>query len=547
VIRPDGKTIVLDYDNAGRRSSQTIQRGTTTYAYNDLTGNIASINSPDGGILSYTYDGSLVKSVTWQGTMQGDVLMAYDNNLRVVSESVNSGNTISFVYDNDSLLTQAGALNIGRSPQNGLVTSTSLGVLTDSRSYDSFGDLSDYRARVGSSEIFGLQYARDQLGRVTDKTETIDGISKTYTYTYDAADRLAEMKEAGITVTTYIYDSSGNRTTTIAGMPVTAVYDDQDRLVQYGETTYSYTDNGELASRTEGSQTTTYQYDELGNLIAVTLPDGTYVEYVIDGQNRRIGRKVNNVLMQGLLYKDRLSPIAELDGSGAVVSRFVYATKKNVPNYMISTGITYLIISDFLGSVRLVVNAATGDIAQHIDYDAFGNVIFDSNPGFQPFGFAGGLYDRDTKLTRFGVRDYDAETGRWTAKDPIRFAGNDVNLYEYVLGDPVNMMDPSGLLSWGDVASTLSEFAGKIKDLWKDLSGKKETIENIAETATEMNEIIGDERTPREGAKVFSCLLKRQKNFLPDFPGSKFIGEISEIAGETLAKGLRPLKSPRAR
>ena len=46
---------------------------------------------------------------------------------------------------------------------------------------------------------------------------------------------------------------------------------------------------------------------------------------------------------------------------------------------------------------------------------------------------------------RFGARDYDPRVGRWTAKDPIRFAGGDANLYGYVLGDPVNLVDPSGL------------------------------------------------------------------------------------------------------
>ncbi|MDQ7084626.1 MAG: RHS repeat-associated core domain-containing protein [Sulfurovum sp.] len=62
-----------------------------------------------------------------------------------------------------------------------------------------------------------------------------------------------------------------------------------------------------------------------------------------------------------------------------------------------------------------------------------------------PFGFAGGLYDSDTKLTRFGYRDYDAFTGKWTAKDPIGFDGGDSNLYGYVLGGPVNFVDPNGL------------------------------------------------------------------------------------------------------
>jgi len=78
-------------------------------------------------------------------------------------------------------------------------------------------------------------------------------------------------------------------------------------------------------------------------------------------------------------------------------------------------------------------------------YDEFGNIGLDTNPGFQPFGFAGGLYDNDTKLVRFGARDYDAVTGRWTAKDPIGFAGGDTNLFGYVTNDPINWIDPFGL------------------------------------------------------------------------------------------------------
>ncbi|MBM4259313.1 MAG: RHS repeat-associated core domain-containing protein [Deltaproteobacteria bacterium] len=94
----------------------------------------------------------------------------------------------------------------------------------------------------------------------------------------------------------------------------------------------------------------------------------------------------------------------------------------------------------------IVVDVTSGAIVQRMDYDEFGQVITDTNPGFQPFGFAGGLYDRDTKLVRFGARDYDAETGRWTTKDPIGFAGGDTNLYGYVLNDPVNFVDPDGRL-----------------------------------------------------------------------------------------------------
>jgi RHS repeat-associated protein len=106
------------------------------------------------------------------------------------------------------------------------------------------------------------------------------------------------------------------------------------------------------------------------------------------------------------------------------------------------------------------VDVTSGAILQRMDYDEFGTVILDTNPGFQPFGFAGGIYDRDTGLIRHGARDYDPETGRWTAKDLIRFDGGDLNLYGYVFNDPINIIDPNGK---SVLVETLGGFAvGKI-------------------------------------------------------------------------------------
>jgi RHS repeat-associated protein len=101
-------------------------------------------------------------------------------------------------------------------------------------------------------------------------------------------------------------------------------------------------------------------------------------------------------------------------------------------------------VSDHLGSPRLVIRVANNQIFQQMDYDEWGNVIRDTNPGFQPFGFAGGLYDRETALVKFGARDYSAEVGRWISKDPILFLGQDTNLFGYAIQDPINVIDSDG-------------------------------------------------------------------------------------------------------
>jgi RHS repeat-associated protein len=201
----------------------------------------------------------------------------------------------------------------------------------------------------------------------------------------------------------------------------------------------------------------------------------------------RFGKEVNGLLVQGFLYQDQLNPIAETDGTGDIVSLFVYGSRFNALDYIVSkkedgvNWVTYRAVADQLGSPRAIVNEATGVAVQELEYNEFGRVLKDTNPGFQPFGFTGGLYDLETEFVRLGVRDYDAESGRWTAKDPIgffgglnisetetglvrfgaveydvamerwpaqdqiRFEDGNTNLFGYVFNDPINAMDPYGL------------------------------------------------------------------------------------------------------
>ena len=370
----------------------------------------------------------------------------YDADFRTAGVTVNGGGTTVYAYDADGLLTAAGAMALARDAANGQVTGTTLGVVADERTYNEHGEPTGYRATAGGTPVMEAAYTRDALGRITAKTETIQGTTANYAYSYDVAGRLVRVEKNGTTVEQYTYDANGNRTSgTAGGTTLNGTYDGDDKVAVYGGAVYTHAAGGEWRTVTEGGATTTYDYDAVGNLRTVTLPSGTTLEYVIDGRNRRVGRKVNGVLTKGYLYDGQLRIVAELDGANNVTARYVYGTRPNVPEWLEKGGGMYRIITDHLGSPRLVVNATSGAIVQRMDYDSWGNITTDTSPGFTPFGYAGGLHDQDTKLTRFGARDYDARTGRWTAKDPIGFRGGDSNVYVYSLNQPTNIIDPFGL------------------------------------------------------------------------------------------------------
>jgi RHS repeat-associated protein len=444
ILFPDQRTIVTTNDAFGRLSALSIARGTVSFGY-DATGRASSVRAPDGETLTLGYDGMLKTSETWSGAISGSVAWTYNNDFRVSATTVNGGASAAYAYDPDGLLTGAGALAIVRDAATGRVSATTLAVARTSLTYNAFGELDYFEAKANAATLYSYTLHRDTAGRITGKTETTQGTTTTWSYDYDAAGRLADVSANGQPVASYGYDANGNRVSrTTSGGTDTGTTDDQDRLLTFGSAAYAYTAAGALTSKTVAGATTTYDYDEFGNLVKAGLPDGRPIDYLVDGRNRRIGKKVNGSLVEGFLYDGQLRPVAWLNGAGQVYATFVYGTRVNVPEYMVTSSGTFRIITDHLGSPRLVINANTGTVVQRRDYDEWGRVLSDTAPGCQPFGFAGGLYDRDTGLVRFGVRDYDPQTGRWTNKDPIRFEGATTNLYEYVGNDPVNVIDPDG-------------------------------------------------------------------------------------------------------
>jgi RHS repeat-associated protein len=458
------------------------------------SGRTSDIRGPYGTDLHFDYDGKLTKSVTWSGAVSGIVAWNYDNNFNRILETVN-GTTgtaqAAFGYDADELLTCASpttctpagtdALKLIRSPQHGLILGIELGSSDETLQYNSFGELARQTFDFASTPILDITYQateaeRDGLGRVVEKSEVVNGSTKVFEYKYDTVRRLKEVTVNGALEEHFEYDPRGNRTlafSAVTGLSVTGTYDDQDRLLSHGPYDYTYTANGELETKTnrETGDAWLFQYDALGNLLSVGLPNGDLIAYLVDGLGRRVGKKVNGILVRQWIYRDALKPAAELDGSGNLVSEFVYASKATVPDYVQRGGATYRVVSDHLGSPRYVVNVANpADVPFTGTYTSFGEMTA-TGVDWMPFGFAGGIFDSDTELVRFGARDYDPRLGRWLNRDGLLRAGEQLSLYCYSGNDPVNQFDPDGL-AVRTAPSPILTWMGQQADSWFEIAGE---------------------------------------------------------------------------
>lgn len=463
ITRPDGTSVTNNYNaTTGLLSSKALGRGSFAYSYNTNTSQLSSVTGPDGYSNSMTYQGTLLtaenqgtSSLTW-----GFVNYTYDTDFRLSSRSLHGAfstpaYTENYTYNSDNMPTQVGDMSITYTYPSGRLSTTSIGTISDARTYDSNGQLASYTATYTPSggaaqTLYSYSFTRDSIGRISMKSETIQGVTDTYSYTYDTAGRLTQVLKDGAAYSSYTYDSNSNRTSgTTAGSAFTATYDNQDRMTAYNSTTFTYNANGDRTQNSYSTgKTATFTYDELGQLLGGTNTGGNSFVYNVDGFNRRVHKTKNGAFKYQFIYDNR-GRIAASEGSGAAIqAEFIYATDDRVPDYMyvVSSAAEYRIITDHLGSPRLMVNTATGAVSQRMDYNDLGVLVSDTNDGFQPFGFAGGVWDSALGLVRFGARDYDAaDGGVWMSKDPILFKGGDTNLYGYVLNDPINHFDPTGL------------------------------------------------------------------------------------------------------
>ena len=478
IQRPDNQVISYQYDGSFNRT-KVIGTGTQFFNYNyDTKARLVSVLSSDNVRINYDYDGTIPIQKTYQ--FENIVITtntSYSNpGLLIESESIN-GQNLNRGYDADQLPTNHGDQSLVRSLTSGLVNTANIQNVTKSFQYNSFSELQSHSTIYASVNVFSENFSRDNIGRITQKTEVLNNVSTVYNYSYDLSGRLTQVRRNNVLISNYIYDQNSNR---VAKNNIASTYDVQDRIITSGNNVYTFNDHGDLETKTNGPQSTTYSFDVFGQLKTVNLPNGNVVSYKTDGENKRFSRLVNGVVQTMYSYNNQGQLVSEHNADGTLRSRYIYGTQAHSPDYMIKNNVKYSLIKDHLGSIRLVMNTTTGAIAQQLNYDEFGIVTLDTNPQFQTFGYAGGLYDSSTGLLRFGAREYDAESGRWLQKDPIRFQGGDTNLYGYVKNNPINLIDPSGLQNY--CPDPLTEMTNMLERLFP--AAVDRVITNTAYVAT---------------------------------------------------------------
>jgi RHS repeat-associated protein len=447
VVFPSSKEISHTY-TTGRLSKVSTPEGETNYSYH--CGSLLAAVEKGTEMVSYGYDGALLKTDSRTGLLNQTIGYTYDNDFRLASMTYGESSQ-ALTYDDDGLLAGAGAFIITRSAQNGFPVGITDGNATISRTFNGYGELEGITYSLGGAERYRFTLTRDMAGRVTNKAEIIGGGSRSLGYAYDNNGRLIEVRENGQIVEAYTYDANGNRlleTNQHRGIAQRAyLHSLEDHLLSAGTDTYQFDADGFLTGKSTAQGAMATVYSSRGELLSASLPDATVITYDHDPLGRRIAKKVNGAVVEKYLWKDTTTLLAVYNGSDNLVTRFNYGDDR-LPLSMTHNGSTYYLLVDPIGSLRAVTDAS-GNIVKRVDYDSFGNILVDTNPSLSvPFGFAGGLHDRTTGLVRFGARDYDPGIGRWTARDPIDFGGGDTNLYGYVMNDPVNWVDPEGEKPW---------------------------------------------------------------------------------------------------
>lgn len=480
---PSGPNVGYTYDPNGNLTALADKSGSAQYRYDpldrlteslrtagilsgkrltnqyDVVGNRLRVTYPDGKNIGYQYNANdWLISVT--DPMTGTTNYTPDAVGLTTRMSNPNGTWSDFVYDRDDRET---------SVFNGKPDASSNLISSFDYTLDRVGNRTRTIERMTRGQVitWDKRYTYDQLYRLTRSVFTPD---------YNPAQPLTSE---------FSYNAVGNRramTTNIQDKPNTPpisppvttqyTYDAANQMLTAGVTSYTYDSNGNRTEMSGPKRAINYAYDFENRLSSATtydvLPNGrrnfdSTLDYTYDGLGRRMERgvidngrrKTASFLYDGLGY----DMLAQYVDPGAPRTTYYYRDLTQIlSRHEIQgqgAGLQYFYHYDGSGDVSAWTNQS-GRSVQEYTYAPYGRLIDNNGPDnssnrtdpHNNVTWSGKIWDKETELNHFGARDYDPSAGVWLTRDPYRGQINDpmsLHRYAYVNNNPATLRDAYGL------------------------------------------------------------------------------------------------------
>jgi RHS repeat-associated protein len=473
---PTGTGSVFEYDGGtvpvqgaiGQLTKITDASGQAVYTYDSMSRKTSKVQTTGARTFTVGYSwgdsGSALDKLTAITYPSGTrVNYSYDSNGDVSGITVNPPNTNGVGTNTGSTLPMLGAIT--RNAESKLTGWTWASTKTQAIAYDVNGQISAYNLGDPTGTGIRRTIVRDSAGRITGYTHVSNGNpvpALDQSFGYDNLNRLVSAT-LGSTAIQYSYDATGNRTTkVISGTSypnvisatsnkltqtqdvsgtATVVHDAAGNITSDGTNTYTYSDRGRLATMTNAGGAVTYSYNALELRVGKTgptvlVPTGaTY--YVYDESGKLLGEyDANGAPLYETIYLE--GPVGVIKQTGTAATSDIAISLYNVS-------------TDQLGAPRVITRQSDEAIAWRWDSaEAFGATAPDQNPSsLGTFSFnlrlPGQVFDAESGLFQNWNREYNSRIGRYMQSDPIGLAGG-INTFSYVGGNPLNYVDPEGLV-----------------------------------------------------------------------------------------------------
>ncbi|KAK2909018.1 hypothetical protein Q8A67_004855 [Cirrhinus molitorella] len=452
-----GRRVLYKYRRQNKLSEILYDSTRVSFTYDETAGVLKTVNLQSEGFICsirYRQIGPLVDRQIFRFSEDGMVNArfdyTYDNSFRVTSMQgvINETPLPIDLYQFDDIsgkVEQFGKFGVIYYDINQIISTA---VMTYTKHFDVHGRIKEIQYEIFRSLMYWITIQYDNMGRVTKREIKIGPFANTtkYGYEYDVDGQLQTVYLNEKMMWRYNYDLNGNLHLLNPGNSARLTplrYDLRDRITRLGDVQYRMDEDGFLRQR----GTEIFEYNSKGLLVRVhSKASGWTIQYRYDGLGRRLASR--NSLGQHLQffyadlnYPTRITHV--YNHSSSEITSLYYDLQGHLFAMEISSGEEFYIACDNTGT-PLAVFSSNGLLLKQVQYTAYGEIYFDSNPDFQlVIGFHGGLYDPLTRLLHFGERDYDIQAGRWTTpdistwtrvgKDPAPF-----NLYMFRNNNPIS-------------------------------------------------------------------------------------------------------------